>query len=358
MQGAIPFVRFMELALYCPVYGYYEKEGDTIGRQGDFFTNVSVGALFGELLAWRFAEWLGESSKSSRRAKVQIVEAGAHGGRLALDILAWIRQRRPGLLDRLEYWIVEPSARREQWQRKALAEFSNKVIWVDGLRALQSAHDRSGGVHGLIFCNELLDAMPVRRLVWDASQRGWLEWGVALDRDRFVWKRMPMREAVRQEFGFEQAAGLAEVLPDGFTIEISPAAAEWWGQAAGCLAEGKLVAFDYGLTEEELFMPERKDGTLRGYCGHRVSSDVLANPGEQDITAHVDFGIIQRTGESSGLSTDGLFYQSQLLTSLVENVIDEWTPERRRQFQTLTHPEHLGRGFRVLIQSRKPKLSS
>src|SRR5689334_18406209 len=123
MQGAIPFIRFMELALYCPVYGYYEKEGDTIGRRGDFFTNVSVGSLYGELLAARFAEWLEGSPNSgieTPKAKVQsstlnlkeqeaargqIVEAGAHGGLLALDILTWLRQRRPGLLDRLEYWI-------------------------------------------------------------------------------------------------------------------------------------------------------------------------------------------------------------------------------------------------------------
>jgi SAM-dependent MidA family methyltransferase len=369
-QGAIPFVRFMELALYCPVYGYYEKEGDTIGRRGDFFTNVSVGSLFGELLAARFAEWLEERPKAKvqspksnmgRQAggRVQIVEAGAHRGILALDILTSMRHRRPEVLELLEYWIVEPSARRQEWQRKTLAAISTQVRWAEDLLELHRAHEGRGGVHGIIFCNELLDAMPTQRLGWDAARRCWFEWGVALDGERFVWTRIPVVQPAEHFAAlYEQTAGLAEVLPDGFTVEICPSAAEWWRQAAECLVKGKLLAFDYGLTDEERFIPERKEGTLRSYRRHRFSSDVLADPGEQDITAHVNFSIIQRAGESAGLTTEALLYQSQFLTPLAEKLVAEWTSERRRQFQTLTHPEHLGRVFRVLIQSRPAEVNS
>ena len=166
MQGSIPFDRFMELALYCPVYGYYEKEGDTVGRRGDYFTNVSVGSLFGELLASQFAEWLRKSPKSQggrgEQERVQIVEAGAHDGALALDILKWMRYQRPELLERLEYWIVDPSGRRQQRQRKTLDAFSSQVHWAGDLQQLRDALQGSGGVHGIIFCNEFLDAMPVR----------------------------------------------------------------------------------------------------------------------------------------------------------------------------------------------------
>src|SRR3954470_24999662 len=89
-RGVIPFSAFMEQALYCPVYGFYEKEGDIIGRRGDFYTSPSVGPLFGQLLAWQFAEWLAPLSRSGAgMARLHIVEAGAHDGVLASDILQW-----------------------------------------------------------------------------------------------------------------------------------------------------------------------------------------------------------------------------------------------------------------------------
>src|ERR1700757_2770523 len=105
-HGVIPFARFMELALYCPNFGYYERLDASPGRRGDYFTSVSVGKLFGELLAFQFADWLARLPVQ----RPQVVEAGAHDGRLALDILRWIDANRPGLRDSLEYWILEPSA--------------------------------------------------------------------------------------------------------------------------------------------------------------------------------------------------------------------------------------------------------
>jgi SAM-dependent MidA family methyltransferase len=151
---------------------------------------------------------------------------------------------------------------------------------------------------------------------------------------------------------------LLEVLPDGFTTELSPAADQWWRKAAMALECGKLITIDYGLTAEEFLMPERKEGTLRGYHRHRLARDVLANPGQQDITAQVNFSAIRVVGESAGLRTDAFLTQAQFLTSIAartwkdEGSFRKWTSERTRQFQTLTHPEHLGRSFRVLVQER------
>src|SRR5579863_434893 len=93
-NGAISFARFMELALYCPETGYYEAKKDRVGRRGDFLTSVSVGSLFGELLAFQFAEWLGAGERG-QGAAVSILEAGAHDGRLAGDILGWLEANRP-----------------------------------------------------------------------------------------------------------------------------------------------------------------------------------------------------------------------------------------------------------------------
>jgi SAM-dependent MidA family methyltransferase len=146
-------------------------------------------------------------------------------------------------------------------------------------------------------------------------------------------------------------------LPDGFTVEISPAAAAWWSRAAGALRHGKLLTIDYGLTDEEVWKPERAHGTVRAYHRHHISGSVLDRPGEQDITAHVNFTQLQRAGEAAGLQTDGLFTQEQFFTHIVEKIwreparFGDWSPARLRQFQTLTHPAQMGRAFRVLIQS-------
>ena len=105
-------------------------------------------------------------------------------------------------------------------------------------------------------------------------------------------------------------------------------------------------------------MPERSEGTLRAYHRHRASNDVLACPGDQDITAHVNFTAIRAAGESAGLRTDAFQTQAQFLTSIAartwadEAPFGKWTSERTRQFQTLVHPAHLGRAFRVLVQER------
>ena len=353
-KGVIPFVRFMELALYCPVYGYYEKEKDIIGRRGDFLTSVSVGDLFGELLAFQFAEWL-QPEVGSGTSEARIVEAGAHDGQLANDVLTWLRDRRAELFRQIEYSIVEPSAQRRKWQEKTLAPFHGRIRWVTQLSDL-NLNPKSPGVCGIIFANELLDAMPVHRIGWDAARKKWFEWGVGLDGEEFV--PVKMRDLESRIRPPRLPDGLLEVLPDGFTTELCPAAEAWWGEAGGLLRRGRLMTIDYGLAEEDFFTPGRKEGTLRAYRGHQPVSNMLADPGAQDITAHVNFSAIQAAGEAAGLRTEAFVRQANFLTQIAGRVWTHetdfvaWTAARTRQFQTLTHPEHLGRPFRVLIQSR------
>jgi SAM-dependent MidA family methyltransferase len=355
--GAISFARFMELSLYCPETGYYERLGNNPGARGDFYTNVSVGSLFGELLAFQFESWI----EGGRSEKIQLLEAGAHDGRLALDILNWLASCRPGLFKEMEYWIWEPSLLRQQSQLENLGRFGEKIRWFRSWECLPAS-----GVRGIMFSNELLDAMPVHRVGWNAREKSWFEWCVGWEGDRFVWRRSPAESAMRGpgvEASFHRlrrnlSPPLLAVLPDGFTTEICPAAAQWWRQAAAILKHGRLLTFDYGLCDEEFFSPHRANGTLRAYHRHKLGGDVLGNTGEQDLTAHVNFSSLIEAGESAGLQTEGLYSQAEFLARVAEpawrdkSVFGEWTPARARQFQTLTHPEHLGRSFKVLVQRR------
>jgi SAM-dependent MidA family methyltransferase len=379
IHGPISFTRFMACALYCPVYGYYEKEEDTLGRHGDYYTSVSVGSLFGELLGFQFSDWLTGLQPSSAGPPVVIVESGAHHGDLARDILTWLRAHRPVLSQVIEYWIVEPSIRRQEWQRRTLADFQSQVRWAKSLKELSEAdgprrHSCTRGVRGVIFCNELLDALPVQRVGWDSASSTWFEWGVTFSNGRFAWTRLEELSSVSQSnpettdfSNSHDASALAPIawppnflnaLPDGFTMDLCPAASDWWAQATGVLECGKLLAIDYGLTSDELVSPERIHGTLRAYRKHRLSPDVLQDPGEQDITAHINFSTLRELGELGGLQTELCSTQERFLAPIAAKMLGDltetggWLSERSRQFQTLTHPNHLGHSFRVLLQGR------
>lgn len=361
----------MARALYDPNGGYYTRPDRAPGRRGDFFTSVSVGALFGELWALQFATWLEPMAALDADPPLSIVEAGAHDGQFAADALAWLHTQRPALWERLRYVILEPLANCEARQRSQLAGFAGKVQWIKDWDEIER-------LRGIIFSNELLDAFPVHRLGWDATRKTWFEWGVGVQDDRFVWIRLgdhspdasasPKPEhsqtgsrgrspghAVGKTSSWE---ALAEVLPDGFTVETCPEASSWWSRAARAMEHGWLVTVDYGYEGPEAFEPQRCHGTLRAYRDHRVVDDVLSDPGRQDLTAHVDFAAIRAAGESEGFLSETLVPQGVFLTRLVAaserlpSGPGRWTPARRRQLQTLVHPGHLGRAFKVLVQRK------
>jgi SAM-dependent MidA family methyltransferase len=312
--------------------------------------------LFGELLALQFCCWLEELN-----GRVSLVESGAHRGSLARDILRWLRDHNPAVFKRTEYLIVEPSARRQQWQRDTLLEFGTNVRWAPSLDDLAQNclnNPARQPIRGLIFSNELLDAMPVRRLGWDAHRSAWFEWGVTFSSDQFCWAKLDLRTIPDALSEREWPEAITTRLPDEFTIELNTAASNWWAKAASLLGAGKLITLDYGTEQSAWLMPERTNGTLRAYRDHRLAPEILADPGEQDITAHVDFSALQRAGTEAGLITEQLVTQEKFLTHIAVPALNgktqfgEWTRERVRQFQTLTHPHHLGHSFKVLVQSR------
>lgn len=358
IHGVLPFHRFMELALYHPQFGYYEAHHLPIGKDGDFFTNVSVGKLFGSLLARQFHDWL----QALECKQVQIIEAGAHDGRLAVDLLTYLFENKL-LADKIvEYCFLEPSPQRRAWQQKTMTAFGFEARWFETWHQFEPQ-----SVDGIIFSNELLDAFPAQRIRWDARQQAWFEWGVAIVDEKFTWAKMThsreaataMMEEENRASGFELSKELLFVLPDGFSVDLCPGARDWWNEAARSLRHGILMTIDYGLEIEQFFEPQRADGTLRGYRKHQLQPDVLANPGTQDITTMVNFAAMRRTGEAAGLETVTVQSQSRFLTAILASHMLELGPEFTAnpalagQFKTLVHPDHLGRAFQVCVQKRR-----
>jgi SAM-dependent MidA family methyltransferase len=349
--GPLSIRRFMELALYHPEHGYYEKQVlSQTGRQGDFYTSVSVGTVFGELLAYFITSQLRELSRP-----LVIVEAGAHNGQLAHDILQTLQVLAPELLAHISYQILDPSPTRRAAQAERLAAFAGRVTWENAIENLPGQ-----SIHGIILSNELLDAFPVHRIGWSAPDQAWFEWLVDWKEETPCWYRTEPKalpEALRAHLP-QLNKELAGLLPDGFTTEICPAATRWWLQAAGKLKAGCLLTLDYGLEGLDFLSPERANGTLRAYQNHRLVDNPLMNPGEQDLTAHVNFTAIREAGEMAGLRTIHDEAQARFLTRILADENRgmrpdfKWSPAQIRQFQTLTHPEHLGRSFRVLAQQR------
>ena len=353
--GVLSFREFMELALYHPNLGYYCKNLRTIGPSGDFVTSVSQTPVFGWLLACQFVEWT-ENRDFDAEARPVWVEAGAHTGQLALDILDFCQREFPKTYQKLCYEIVEPSPRRQMAQRERLAAHQDRLHWT---RSWDDYDPHS--LSGVIFSNELLDAFPAERVSWDADAKQWFAWGVTLEKGELSWCRLPNPQAASVErWNRTFSPALTAHLPDGFTTELNPDAIQWWHQAASRLKQGHLITIDYGLREEEFFAPHRHQGTLRAYCQQRQSSDLLARPGDQDLTAHVNFSQIERAGWEEGLKTVSLLSQETFLTQIIKTTMERRPqspllhPNHVKAFKTLVHPSHFGRAFSVLVQEKDP----
>jgi len=279
----------MERALYDPQHGYYGSGWAGVGRGGDFFTNVSVGPLFGRLLARQFAEiWtsLGEPPDFA------IVEQGAHRGDFAADVLGALRDLAPACLAATTYWIVEPLATLRQAQHEKLAKWAGpRVRWTESLDGLPPFT----GVH---FSNELPDAFPVHRVVRRAD--GWRERGVDCDGTRFVFVDIPLSTDA-----LNPALAHLPAVPEGYETEINLAAPAWIAEIAARFATRVHSGHRLRLPPPRYYRPERDQGTLSAYAGHQREPDPLARPGEIDLTAHVDFTSLAEAGIAAGLTLAG-----------------------------------------------------
>ncbi len=341
-SGPIPFRQFMERALYDPTHGYYASGRAAIGQNGDFLTSVSVGPLFGRLLAVQFEEmW----ERLDRPARFEVVEQGANTGEFAQDVLS-VAESRPEFFAALRYTIVEPFEMNATRQRERLARFAGQVTWSASLEALAPFT----GIH---FSNELLDALPVHRLVF--RNGAWKEQYVAAESENLCWSDGPL-----------SAPALEAFLPhlpriEGYATEINLEALAWMEAVARRLERGYVLVADYGYARADYYLPDRTQGTLACYRQHRPGDDPLAQPGAQDLTAHVDFTTLAEQAQQAGLTLAGFTDQHHFLAAfgkhLFPDITDpgQLTVERRKEmraFATLMHPTLLGRGFQFLALSK------
>jgi SAM-dependent MidA family methyltransferase len=342
--GPMRFERFMEMALYHPGFGYYAKTGgpSPIGRSGDFFTSVSVGPLFGALLARQFFQMWQMMEKSN---PFWIIEQGAHDGQLACDILEWCRAETPDFFTAIRYAIVQSSGAASMHQK--CASEAVRITWFENLAALAREHPV-----GVFFSNELVDAFPVRSVICRSGR--WLEQHVDLEAEKLCWIDRPMEDAEL----VEAIAALSLPPIEGYMTEINLRARHWIAEVGVALKRGYVLTIDYGHPASIYYAPHRSCGTLTAFVKHHAVDDVLAEPGMRDITAHVDFTALARAGEKAALSQLGFVDQQRFLMGIAHDELagTDGPPLRIQEnlggWNTLTHPDHLGANFYALLQAK------
>ncbi len=337
-KGPLSFARFMEFALYDAEAGYYASGRARVGRHGDFFTNVSVGPVFGRVLAEQFREmW----SRLGAPGRFALVEQGANDGQLALDILSASGKE---MQEAIDYWIVEPFPTLRQRQAQTLKPLRHKVRWVDDLGALPFFD----GVH---FSNELVDALPFHLVQSDG--RSWRELYVAAEQEELVFEANEPGSALTRPL---------ETLPQrakGTIAELRPAACDWIHALAERMNRGFVLTIDYGFPRDELLASHRTEGTYCCYRAHRRDSRPLEDPGEKDISAHVDFTSLAEAALAAGLRLEGFTDQHHFLVGASRDLLStlDGPPDRSSQkslrgLQTLLHPESMGTQFHYLAFSK------
>jgi SAM-dependent MidA family methyltransferase len=314
--GWLPFDDYMDAVLYTPGQGYYSAGAAKFGAAGDFVTAPEITPLFARALARQFADVLAVTGGD-------VLEVGAGSGRFARVALEELA-RLGTLPDR--YAILEVSADLRERQRAELARAGDAIAaraaWLDGFP------ERHVGV---VFANELLDALPCDRFVLRGGRPQRL--GVALRGGEFVWAPRAVDGADPQDVAWSDEVertldGLGAALPDGYCGEIAPRVDAWVQSLAERLERGVVILVDYGLPRPHYYHPQRLDGTLRCHFRQHAHHDPFLHPGLSDITAWVDFTRVAEAADAAGLAVAGFATQAAWLLALgVESLAAETLPE-------------------------------
>ena len=358
-RGPIPFSRYMELCLYHPEFGYYSRNAEQFGRAGDFYTSSDVHAVFGRLLARQFEEmWRALDSP----AALEILELGPGRGLFAQDVLDWSEKMFPQFLAALHYSLTESSPA----LGKKLAATLSRHFAAGRASLLPSNADPpaepvpralSPETPLIVFANEFFDALPVEVV----SQQGELRVTEQDGQLSETWAPPPSPE----ELDFLDRYS---VHPEpGERVEVPLVSQNYMLQIARAVQRGFFIAIDYGYTRPEQ-LAGRHRGTVMAYRQHSASPNPYQAPGEQDITAHVNFTALAGAAEQQGMQVQPLLTQSQFLMGIGEanQFADAFEdcrlPQERAkvalQLKHLVTPAGMGENFQVLIAGRGVKAPS
>lgn len=346
-HGPVTFRWFMQQALYHPEWGYYSTGKASIGRLGDFYTSVSVGRTFGELLTRQFHEmW----ARLGNPDEFTIVEQAADRGQLASDILETAGLHYPDFFQALRYWIIEPSPILAAEQKKTLARFGKqRTGWSEDIEALGE-----GSIFGVYFCNELLDAMPVHLVSLIRDE--WKENYVDYENGTFHFTIGEPSSHIL----VKHLDTLPTALPEQYRTEVNLRAMTWMEDAARAMRCGYVMIIDYGYSRTQFFSTERSEGTLACYQKHERNYNPFEKLGESDITAHIEFTSLAEIAISLGMEISGFTDQNHFLVGVGQSEfsaieeesmagkLSEQTAQKLKELQTLTHPESMGSQFKYL----------
>jgi SAM-dependent MidA family methyltransferase len=351
-KGPVQFPWFMEQALYHPEFGYYSMARTRIGRKGDFYTNVSTSSTFGQIIAAQILEMWNILGKPQ---DFKVVEQGAEDGQLALDILSAIENRSDPPIS-LVYIIAEPITAKQAQQRIRLEHrFAGRIQWVAALAELDA-------IIGVFISNELVDAMPVHLVEY--RENHWSELYVTCSAKSFEFVSLPMTSPALAE----EVSKLPVPVHAPYRTEINLNANRWINEISSKLKNGFVLVVDYGYPRLEYYKPDRTEGTLACYSRHRRSFNPLANPGEIDITAHVDFTSLAESAENANLHVAGYTDQHHFMVGAAESHLIQIEREIAltgmrpyhgqflRKLKTLLHPGTMGMAFKYLFLSRRGDL--
>ncbi|WP_343225744.1 SAM-dependent methyltransferase [Lysobacter sp. BMK333-48F3] len=341
--GAIPFSRFMELALYAPGLGYYSAGASKFGAEGDFVTAPELGPVFAACVAEAVAPVLRQIGPQAR-----FLELGGGTGAFAEVALKRLLEL-DALPDR--YVILEPSAQLRHRQRERLRErlvppVFELLEWPDG-----PFGDEWDGV---LFANEVIDALPTPRFAIRDEEV--FEEYVVAEGEGFARTLRPADDFLANAVRLAERR-MERPLAEGYRSELLPQLPYWIQAVSGGLRRGAMLFVDYGYPRSEYYAPERADGTLRAYYRHRMHDEPLLWPGLQDLTASVDFTALVEAGVAAGFDLAGYCNQASFLlgnglAGVLERIerIDDPAERQRRlnEVKRLTLPSEMGERFQVM----------
>ena len=345
-RGPIPFSRYMELCLYDPELGYYSRNAEQFGKAGDFYTSSDVHKVFGRLLARQFEEmWRALDSPE----RIELIELGPGRGLFAQDVLNWSEKKFPDFFRSLHYVLVETSHALRDRIKETLGRHleSGKAEL-----APPNPLDEASTNNTILFANEFFDALPVEILSAQGSLR------IDTHNGHFIESWVPPSP---EELDFLDRYSIHPEREEKERIEAPLVAQQFMNGMAASLRRGFLIAIDYGYTREEQ-LAGRHRGTLKAIRKHSISENPYQAPGEQDITADVNFTTLAAATEKNGMKAYKIVTQSQFLMGIGEanQFADAFEdcrlPQERAkvalQLKHLVTPAGMGDSFQVLIASK------